>query len=59
MEYTVVDVKENVGTGTLKVKIISRYKLSDTTVRLVKDMTLDEVRKYGKLKAWTVLVMND
>lgn len=59
MEFIVVEVKENVGSGKLKVKIISRDKVTDPTISLVKDMTLDEVRKYGKIMGWTVLVMND
>ena len=59
MESTIIDVKENVGSGKLKVNIISRNKITDLTIRLVKDMTLDEVRKYGKINGWTVLVMND
>lgn len=59
MEFIVVEVKENVGSGKLKVKIISRDKVTDPTISLVKNMTLDEVRKYGKIMGWTVLVMND
>ena len=59
MEFVVADVKENVGSGMLKVKIISRSKINDSTINLIKNMTLDEVREYGKIRGWTVLVLDN
>ena len=59
MENIIVEVKTNVGDRKLKVNIFSKETIENSTIKVIKNMTLDEVRKYGKIKGWNVLVVND
>lgn len=57
MVSTIVEVKNNVGNRKVKVKIVSREKINDSMIRVIKEMTLDEVKKYCMIKGWAVQIM--
>mgnify|MGYP004463437079 CR=1 FL=1 len=58
MYNIVIEVKANVGDRQQKVRIISRDEIESLVIEFVKNMTIDEVKKYGKSKGWNVSVVN-
>lgn len=55
MIFTDIEAYENFGNQRIKMRIISREKLSDNQKEYLSTLKRDEVIKYGKVKGWTVL----
>lgn len=59
MFNAVIEVKANVGDRWQKVRIINRHEIESSIIELMKNTTLDEVKKFGKSKGWNIFVAND
>lgn len=59
MEYTTLFVKENFGNKKMAVRIISKEKINDITRQIVSEMTFDEAVKFGNVKGWKVLAIEE
>ncbi len=59
MVYTDIEVKANFGYEKIKMRVISREKLSDLQKEYLSSLRRDEAIKYGNLKGWKVLDINE
>ena len=59
MVFTDIEVKANFGTGSIKMRVISRTPLSDADRRYITSLRRDEAIKYGNVRGWKVIDMED
>lgn len=56
MEEYCIQVRENVGSGKVKVRILSKEKIQASRLEFMSNMTLNEAIRYGNRKGWKVLI---
>lgn len=59
MDIKIIEVRNNIGNGMLRVQIISNKPLPNSVISSLKQKTLDEVRAYGKAIGFTARLLED
>ena len=59
MDTKIIEVRNNIGNGKLRVQIISNMPISNTVIKALEQKTLDEARAYGKIKGLTIRILED
>lgn len=59
MEGRIIEVKENHGSGKIKVKVFSHETLTDAQVEYLSSLTRDETIEYGRFRGWKVVDVSE
>lgn len=55
MESVIIQVKSNIGNGTVKMKVFSHEHISDAQKSALSAMKRDEAIKFGNANGWKVV----